>query len=201
MTKRKKHQEGEEPNEKEPMTAQDSEVQENTTTNTDAEKKIAENEQPKIAGPSLEEQLAESKDRYLRLSAEFDNFRKRSRKEREDLIKTAGESVITELLHVVDDYDRALKSIDQATDIQAIKEGIQLISNKFEEFLKRQGVTEIDAIGHELNTDLHEAITKIPSPDENAKGKVVEVIQKGYMLNERLYATQRYCRRITAFMC
>jgi Molecular chaperone GrpE (heat shock protein) len=186
MTKRKKHQEGEEPNEKEPMTAQDSEVQENTTTNTDAEKKIAENEQPKIAGPSLEEQLAESKDRYLRLSAEFDNFRKRSRKEREDLIKTAGESVITELLHVVDDYDRALKSIDQATDIQAIKEGIQLISNKFEEFLKRQGVTEIDAIGHELNTDLHEAITKIPSPDENAKGKVVEVIQKGYMLNEKV---------------
>jgi Molecular chaperone GrpE (heat shock protein) len=168
------------------MTAQDSEVQENTTTNTDAEKKIAENEQPKIAGPSLEEQLAESKDRYLRLSAEFDNFRKRSRKEREDLIKTAGESVITELLHVVDDYDRALKSIDQATDIQAIKEGIQLISNKFEEFLKRQGVTEIDAIGHELNTDLHEAITKIPSPDENAKGKVVEVIQKGYMLNEKV---------------
>lgn len=183
MTKHKKHQEGEEPKEKETVNTQEPQAQENAQAEQNAEK----NEEAQVtAGPSLEEQLAESKDRYLRLSAEFDNFRKRSRKEREDLIKTAGESVIVELLHVVDDFDRALKSIDQSTDLQAVKEGIQLIANKFGEFLKRQGVAEIDAMGHELNTDLHEAITKIPSPDENAKGKVVDVIQKGYLLNEKV---------------
>lgn len=183
MTKHKKHQEGEEPKEKETVNTQEPQAQENAQAEQNAEK----NEEAQVtAGPSLEEQLAESKDRYLRLSAEFDNFRKRSRKERDDLIKTAGESVIVELLHVVDDFDRALKSIDQSTDLQAVKEGIQLIANKFGEFLKRQGVAEIDAMGHELNTDLHEAITKIPSPDENAKGKVVDVIQKGYLLNEKV---------------
>jgi len=184
MTKHKKHQEGEEPKKKETVNAQEPQVQDNAQVDQTEEK--SEGEQIVVTGPSLEEQLAESKDRYLRLSAEFDNFRKRSRKEREDLIKTAGESVIVELLHVVDDFDRAIKSIDQSTDLQAIKDGIQLITNKFGEFLKRQGVTEIDAMGHELNTDLHEAITKIPSPDESAKGKVIDVVQKGYLLNEKV---------------
>ncbi|HUX53520.1 MAG TPA: nucleotide exchange factor GrpE [Williamwhitmania sp.] len=184
MTKHKKQQEGEEPKKKETVNAQEPQVQDNAQVDQTEEK--SEGEQIVVTGPSLEEQLAESKDRYLRLSAEFDNFRKRSRKEREDLIKTAGESVIVELLHVVDDFDRAIKSIDQSTDLQAIKDGIQLITNKFGEFLKRQGVTEIDAMGHELNTDLHEAITKIPSPDESAKGKVIDVVQKGYLLNEKV---------------
>lgn len=185
MTKHKKPKEGEEPKEKETLHGQEQQVK-NNAAEENLENEKGEGEQPQITGPSLEEQLAESKDRYLRLSAEFDNFRKRSRKEREDLIKTAGESVIVELLHVVDDFDRAMKSIEQSTDLQAVKEGIHLIANKFDEFLKRQGVAEIEAIGHELNTDLHEAITKIPSPDESAKGKVVDVVQKGYLLNEKV---------------
>ena len=138
------------------------------------------------AEPTLEEQLADYKDRYMRLNAEFDNFRKRTRKEREDLIKTAGESVIVNMLPVVDDFDRALKAIDSATELEPVKEGIMLIVNKFNEFLKRQGVVEIEAVGHSLDTDLHEAITQIPAPKKELKGKVVDVIQKGYRLNEKV---------------
>ncbi len=138
------------------------------------------------AEPTIEEQLADYKDRYMRLSAEFDNFRKRTRKEREDLIKTAGESVIVNMLPVVDDFDRALKAMDVATDLEPVKEGVVLIVNKFNEFLKRQGVVEIEAVGHSLNTDLHEAITQIPAPSKALKGKIVDVIQKGYRLNEKV---------------
>ena len=138
------------------------------------------------AEPTLEEQLADFKDRYIRLTAEFDNFRKRTRKELEDLIKTAGESVIVSILPVVDDFDRALKSMENATDIQAVKDGVMLIATKFNEFLKRQGVAEIEAVGQPLNTDYHEAITQIPSPSDELKGKVVDVIQKGYCLNEKV---------------
>lgn len=146
----------------------------------------AEQPAPAPVEPTLEEQLADYKDRYLRLTAEFDNFRKRTRKEREDLIKTAGESVIVNVLPVVDDFERAIKSMEDASDIQALKDGIVLIVSKFNEFLRRQGVVEIEAVGQPLNTDLHEAITQIPAPTKALKGKVVDVIQKGYRLNEKV---------------
>lgn len=157
-----------------------------TETTDNSAKAEAETAQAAPAEPTVEEQLADFKDRYLRLTAEFDNFRKRTRKEREDLIKTAGESVIVNMLPVVDDFDRALKSMENATDIQAVKDGVMLIATKFNEFLKRQGVAEIDAVGQPLNTDFHEAITQIPSPSDELKGKVVDVIQKGYCLNEKV---------------
>lgn len=134
----------------------------------------------------LTTQLEELKDKYLRLTAEFDNYRKRTLKEKADLIKFASEEVLMDLLPVIDDLDRALKAIETANDISAVKEGISLIVNKFNDFLKSKGVKEIDAIGKELNTDLHEAITKIPVQDDAQKGKIVDVIQKGYMLHEKV---------------
>lgn len=134
----------------------------------------------------LSTQLEEMKDKYLRLTAEFDNYRKRTLKEKADLIKFASEEVLKDLLPVIDDLDRALKVIETANDINAVKEGILLIVNKFNDFLKAKGVKEIDAIGNELDTDLHEAITKIPVQDEAQKGKIVDVIQKGYMLHDKV---------------
>ncbi|HON70762.1 MAG TPA: nucleotide exchange factor GrpE [Tenuifilum sp.] len=134
----------------------------------------------------LTTQLEEMKDKYLRLTAEFDNYRKRTLKEKAELIKFASEEVLKDLLPVIDDLDRALKAIETANDINAVKEGISLIVNKFNDFLKAKGVKEIDAIGKELDTDLHEAITKIPVQDDAQKGKIVDVIQKGYMLHEKV---------------
>lgn len=136
--------------------------------------------------PTAEELLAEMKDKYIRLSAEFDNYRKRTLREKMELTKTAGESILKNLLPVVDDLERALKSIDQAQDINALKEGVQLIYSKFKEFLERQGVKEINTEDIEFNTDIHEAITKIPAPEEKMKGKILDVIQKGYYLNDKV---------------
>ncbi len=139
-----------------------------------------------VKEPTAEEKLAELQDRYLRLSAEYDNFRKRTLREKIDLQKSANESLLSSLLPVADDFDRALQSVEQASDIEAVKEGLQLISGKFRGFLQQQGVKEIEAEKKEFDTDLHEAITKIPAPTKKLKGKVVDVIQKGYFLNDRV---------------
>lgn len=136
--------------------------------------------------PTTEEKLAELQDRYLRLSAEYDNFRKRTLKEKIDLQKSANERLLETLLPVADDFDRALQSVDDAKDIVAVKEGLNLISGKFKGFLDQQGVKEIEAVNKEFDTDLHEAITKIPAPTKKLKGKVVDVIQKGYYLNDKV---------------
>lgn len=136
--------------------------------------------------PTTEEKLAELQDRYLRLSAEYDNFRKRTLKEKIDLQKSGNENLLNALLPVADDFDRALGVVDEAKDIEAVKEGMKLISGKFSAFLAQQGVKEIDAFKKEFDTDLHEAITKIPAPSKKLKGKVVDVVQKGYYLNDRV---------------
>lgn len=133
-----------------------------------------------------QEKFAELNDKYIRLAAEYDNYRKRTLKERMELFKTAGEDILINILPVMDDFDRALGSIDQAKEISAVKEGIQLIYNKFSDFLKQRGVKEIEAKEKDFDTDLHEAITKIPAPDEKLKGKVVDVVEKGYYLNEKV---------------
>ena len=125
-------------------------------------------------------------DKYLRLSAEFDNYRKRTLKERMELTKTAAESVMLSILPVTDDFERAMHSIEQGMDFEATKEGILLIYNKFKEFNKQNGITEIEALGKDFDTDLHEALTKIPAPSENMKGKIIDVIQKGYYLNDKV---------------
>lgn len=125
-------------------------------------------------------------DKYLRLSAEFDNYRKRTLRERMELTKTASESVLQGILPVMDDFERAMHSIEMGMDFEATKEGILLIYNKFNEFGKQNGISEIDAVGQVFDTDLHEALTKIPAPSEDLKGKIVQVIQKGYYLNDKV---------------
>jgi len=155
--------------------------QEETAKEAEAEEK----EEPKKE-PTAEEKLAELQDRYLRLSAEYDNFRKRSLKEKIDLQKSANENLLETILPVADDFDRAMQSVDEAKDIKAVKEGLKLISGKFKGFLSQQGVKEIEAVNKEFDTDLHEAITKIPAPSKKLKGKVVDVVQKGYFLNDKV---------------
>jgi molecular chaperone GrpE len=135
---------------------------------------------------AYQKQINELQDKYIRLMAEFDNFRKRSLKERMELLKSAGEDVLVNILPVIDDFERGLDAIEKSSDIEAVKQGIQLIYNKFKDFLVQRGVKEIDARTQDFNVDIHEAITKIPAPEENLKGKVVDVIQKGYYLNDKV---------------
>ena len=135
---------------------------------------------------SLKVNLAGMNDKYLRLSADFDNFRRRTLKEKMDLINSASEKVLTNILLVIDDFERAIQASNSTTEIEAVKEGITLIYNKFRDFTKQNGVTEIEALGKDFDTDLHEAITKIPAPNNELKGKVVDVVQKGYYLNEKV---------------
>jgi len=130
--------------------------------------------------------LATANDKYLRLSAEFDNFRKRTLKEKMDLMRNASESVMVSFLPVIDDVERAMKAIELSDNLDTTKEGIVLIYNKFKDFTKNQGIVEMEAYGMEFNTDHHEAITKIPAPSEDLKGKIVDVVQKGYLLNDKV---------------
>jgi molecular chaperone GrpE len=136
--------------------------------------------------PSAEEKLAEMHDKYLRLSAEFDNYRKRTLKEKIELTKTAGESILVNILPVMDDFDRAVKIMESAPDSKAMKEGIDLIYNKLRDFLKQNGIKEIESDDRDFDTDLHEAVTSIPAPEKKMKGKVVDTIQKGYYLHDKV---------------
>jgi molecular chaperone GrpE len=132
------------------------------------------------------EKLAELQDKYMRLSAEYDNYRKRTLKEKMELTKSAGEDILKGLLPIMDDFERALESIDDNGENESIKEGVHLIYNKFKEFFKQQGIEEIPAQDEEFDTDKHEAISKIAAPNEEMKGKVVDVVQKGYYLNDKV---------------
>jgi len=135
---------------------------------------------------SDKEKLEELNDKYIRLAAEYDNYRRRTLKEKMELAKSAGEDILVNILPVMDDFERGLESIDKAKEVDAIKEGVYLIYNKFKEFLKQRGVKAIEAKEREFDTDLHEAVTKIPAPEEELKGKVVDVIEKGYLLNDKV---------------
>ena len=159
----------------------------------DGEKENADDENKEAEKPTREDELArllselaESKDKYLRLSAEFDNYRRRTLKEKMDLTKTAGEDIMVKVIPVFDDFERAIGSMKDAKDCNAILEGVTLIYNKFKDFLNQQGISEIDAMHQEFDTDLHEALTKIPAPKKKLKGKVVDVIEKGYRLHDKV---------------
>lgn len=132
------------------------------------------------------EQIEEQKDKYLRLSAEFDNYRKRTIKEKAELILNGGEKSISSILPVVDDFERALKNMETATDVAAVKEGVELIYNKFMNILGQNGVKVIETKEQPLDTDYHEAIAVIPAPDEALKGKIIDCVQTGYMLNDKV---------------
>jgi len=133
-----------------------------------------------------EQKLLESQDRYLRLSAEFDNYRKRTLKEKMDLLKSGGEDTIVKILPILDDFERAMNAMQTSKDIEAVKDGITLIYNKLKETLTQLGIKEIESLNLDFNTDLHEAITKIPVQQDDQKGKVVDVVQKGYYLNDKV---------------
>jgi molecular chaperone GrpE len=161
------------------------------STATHAEKKPAhdhehEKEKAKAALKASEEKYQELHDKYLRLSAEFDNYRKRTLKEKTDLIKTAGDELLKKILPVIDNFERALKALDQSDDINAIKQGVDIIYNHFREFVQQQGVKEIPAMNEPFNIDLHEAVTTLPAPSEELKGKVIDVIEKGYILHDKV---------------
>jgi molecular chaperone GrpE len=130
--------------------------------------------------------LAEQKDKYLRLMAEFDNYKRRTAKERMELIQTAGKDVIVSLLDVLDDCDRAEKQLNTSDDIALQKEGIQLVFNKIRSTMQAKGLSPMESIGKDFDAEFHEAITEVPVPDEKLKGKVIDEVTKGYALNEKI---------------
>lgn len=149
------------------------------------------------AAPTEEEKLAqeleeankvieEQKDKYLRLSAEFDNYRKRTMKEKAELILNGAEKTISSILPIVDDFERALKNMETATDVAAVKEGVELIYNKFMSVLGQDSVKVIETKEKPLDTDFHEAIAVIPAPDKSLKGKILDCVQTGYTLNDKV---------------
>ena len=133
-----------------------------------------------------QEELANMKDKYLRLSAEFDNYRKRTMKEKAELILNGGEKSISSILPIVDDFERALKNMETAEDVAAVREGVELIYNKFMTVLGQNGVKVIETKEQPLNTDFHEAIAVIPAPAEELKGKILDCVQPGYTLNDKV---------------
>jgi len=134
----------------------------------------------------LETEAKEANDKYLRLAAEFDNFRKRNAKERIELVKNASEDLIRSLLDVVDDSERALLQIEKTDDVTLIKEGITLVFNKLKNTLTSKGLQEMSSKGTDFNPDMHEAITEIPAPTEDLKGKIIDEVSKGYYLNDKI---------------
>ena len=135
---------------------------------------------------AMEQELQEQKEKYLRLSADFDNYRKRTMKEKIDWSKQAGADIFARILPVLDNLERAMKAVEEAKDLEAVKEGMHLIYNLFNEYLGQQGVKEIEAMHQEFDTDVHDAVTKIPAPDKKLKGKIVDVIERGYFLNDKV---------------
>ena len=178
-------------------------INEEELMSEDTQDEAAENEEIQeedvqdSAAPTEEEKLAqeleeankvieEQKDKYLRLSAEFDNYRKRTMKEKAELILNGAEKTISSILPIVDDFERALKNMETATDVAAVKEGVELIYNKFMSVLGQDGVKVIETKEKPLDTDFHEAIAVIPAPDKSLKGKILDCVQTGYTLNDKV---------------
>lgn len=169
--------------------------QEETQTeaqNDEVESQNAEEEQPakeetpedKIA--ALQAELEKSQKEYLFLMAEFDNYRKRTVKEKAELIKNGGEKAMLGLLPVIDDFERAIDAIDNSSDVEGLKEGVDLIYNKFMKYLESQQVKPMESTGTDFDADIYEAVTTFPAPDESMKGKVIDTVQKGYTINEKV---------------
>ena len=167
------------PNECDEETVGQETSQENEAPLTEEEKLAQELEK-------ANEQIEEQKDKYLRLSAEFDNYRKRTMKEKAELILNGGEKSISSILPIVDDFERALKNMETATDVAAVKEGVELIYNKFMSVLGQNGVKVIETKEQPLDTDYHEAIAVIPAPNEALKGKILDCVQTGYILHDKV---------------
>lgn len=188
MTKKKHQVENEEEKHIETVEQTDNLTQQEAETEKTAEETTASQEEANSGtdAAQLEAQVAEWKDKYIRLSAEFDNYRRRTLKEKSELIQSGGVDTIKAVLPVVDDFERAIQAMEKTDDAKALKEGIDLIYNKFNDILKQRGVSEIAAQNLDFDVDVHEAITKIPAPTPELVGKVVDVIQKGYKINDKV---------------
>lgn len=149
-----------------------------------SEEKEQQEQELRIA--ELTEKCAELTDKNLRLMAEFDNYRKRTLKEKSDLIKSAGESIFIDMLPLIDDFERAKAAMEKTNDLAAVKEGIDLIYNKFITFLNQKGVKAIETENADFNVEFHEAITTYPAPTEEQKGKIIDCVTKGYTLNDKV---------------
>ncbi|MEJ7778171.1 MAG: nucleotide exchange factor GrpE [Daejeonella sp.] len=161
-----------------------------TDNETDAENTDETSSETKQDALSQEDKLkaeaAEWQNKHLRLYAEFDNFKRRTSKERLELLQIAGKDVIVDLLPVLDDFERAQKSMETATDIEAVKEGVKLVHQKLKNILVQKGLKEMETKGTEFNPDVHEGITNIPAPTDDLKGKIVDELEKGYYLNDKV---------------
>jgi molecular chaperone GrpE len=155
-------------------------------TANNGDQAVAEQDTVTAALEKAKQDAAEWKDKYIRLVAEFDNSRKRNAKERLELIQTAGKDVIVSLLDVLDDCDRAQKQLETSNDINVIKEGISLVFNKLRATVQAKGVRPMETLHQEFNPDIHEAITEVPAPSEALKGKVLDEVQKGYYMNDKI---------------
>lgn len=170
---------------------QDTVNEENLVPENAAEQPKEETTEPVVEEVSVEEKLRNelnaSKDQYLRLVAEFDNFRKRTAKERQELVQTANKDLMQTLVAVLDDSERASKIMETATDVNALKEGVNLVLGKLNSILTNKGLKPMETnTGADFDADLHEAITEIPAPSEALQGKIIDVIEKGYYLNDKL---------------
>lgn len=154
---------------------------------TDAEESVSGTADAQLSPEEvLKAEATEWQNKYLRLYAEFDNFKRRTSKERIELLQVAGKDVIVDLLPVLDDFERAQKSIETATDIEAVKEGVKLVHHKLKNILVQKGLKEMDSLGAEFDADVHEGITNIPAPTADKKGKVLDELEKGYYLNDKV---------------
>lgn len=167
------------------MSSQENETL-NEQTNPEQEKNevVVDEKDQKVA--ELQAKVDELNDKYLRLYSEFDNFRKRTAKEKIELIQTGGEDVFKSILPVMDDFERAIKSNAETTDVKAVNDGVNLIFHKLKSTLTNKGLEEMKSLGEVFNPDIHEAITNIPSPSEDQKGKVLDELEKGYSLNGKI---------------
>ncbi|HEY0261948.1 MAG TPA: nucleotide exchange factor GrpE [Chitinophagales bacterium] len=169
--------------------AENEEILNNQTEETSAqnEGETSENIDPRDTEiAELKKQIEEQKDKYLRLFADFDNFKKRNAKERLELIQTAGKDVVLSMLPILDDFERALKAAETATDLAIVKEGEILIYNKMLNALQQKGLKALESKGSEFNVEHHEAITEIPAPTADLHGKVIDEVERGYFLNDKL---------------
>ena len=150
------------------------------------EEQSAKEETPEDKIAALQAELEKSQKEYLFLMAEFDNYRKRTVKEKAELIKNGGEKAMLGLLPVIDDFERAIDAIDKSSDVEGLKEGVDLIYNKFMKYLESQQVKPMESTGTDFDADIYEAVTTFPAPDESMKGKVIDTVQKGYTINENV---------------
>ena len=170
----------------EPVTAQDELLNEESSNQQAQENTDTKKEDPADIIAQLQEQVEHEKNKYLFLMADFENFRKRTLKEKADLIKNGAESAMRDLLPVVDDMERAIDAINKGGDIGSLKEGVDLIYSKFVKYLESQHVMPIESTGKDFDTDLHDAVTMFPASDPSMKGKVIDTTVKGYMINDKV---------------